>query len=88
MTVVGGGFVVELDVMVLVGKRVMLAVCEAGMEVMTPLMAVMMMCVSLAGGHMMDVTVVFWSGIGCIATAVVVVGGGGVAESNVKKECL
>lgn len=65
MTVVGGGFVVVVGVVMLmpVGKRVLLAVCEAGMEMMTPLMAAVMMCVSLAGGHIIDVTVVFSFGI-------------------------
>lgn len=63
ITVVGGGFVVGIGELEAVGKAVMLAVCEAGMEMMTPLMAVVMMCVSLAGGHIMDVTVDFASGI-------------------------
>lgn len=63
-TVVGGGFVVVVDdVMLMLGKRVMLAVCEAGMEVTTPLITAVTMWVSLAGGHMMDVTVVFSFGI-------------------------
>lgn len=54
--------VVEV-VMLMLGKRVMLAVCEAGMEVMTPLMAAVTMWVSFTGGHMMDVAVVFSFGI-------------------------
>lgn len=62
-TVVGGGFVVVVVVVMLLGKRVMLAVCEAGIEVMTPLMAAVTMWVSFTGGHTIDVTVVFSFGI-------------------------
>lgn len=54
---------VVVVVVMLLGKRVMLAVCEAGMEVMTPLMAAVTMWVSFTGGHTIDVTVVFSFGI-------------------------